>query len=118
MTPLEARNAKLDAAKALILRGWCQGAYARRADGTSVDIKYIREKSATCFCAKGAIHRVEDKTSDSAVLRNKTPAIMALEAAVEKITDGKSNAIRYNDAPGRTKYEVAALFDHAKETPL
>lgn len=110
MTPLEKRNAVLDAAKALVLKGWCQNTYAM-AEGFEVRVSSPR---ATCFCAAGAVMRTEG----FAVERG-TPALAALDAVARRFSPDCRNAIAaYNDAPGRTKYEVAALFDHAKEEPL
>jgi hypothetical protein len=107
MTPLEARNAKLDEAKALILKGWCQNVYARDSFGNEIDAK---SPDATCFCVIGAIIHICEKP----LYRIVSNALYAVKNDV-LLMDGLTP---YNDAPGRTKYEVAALFDHAKEMPL
>lgn len=104
---LEERNAALDRAKALVLAGWTQGTNARDQFGTST--APVR-KNAVAFCANGAI-LFSVPFGETRVL------VKAVRGALEDL--GFPPAIpRYNDVPGRTKYEVAALFDHAKEQPL
>lgn len=107
---LEERNEKLDAAKTLVLRGWTQGASARNAEGQAVT---ARDSTAVCWCINGAVVRVctAQSKEDLYALTN------ALSYAAGALKLDK-NYITYNDFPGRTKYEVAALFDHAKEQPL
>ena len=106
---LEERNAALDRAKALILQGWTQGALARNEAGESIyeDVSRRKEKGV-CFCASGAVFVAEGEAFG--------PAWRALRAVTIELCDAYPS--NYNDVPGRTKYEVAALFDHAKEQPL
>lgn len=112
MLTLEQRNAKLDAAKALVLKGWCQGTLARDAQDRRCS---PIDQQATNFCVVGALRKAANVTGTF------TPWEDALFIALRRATvvvTGSDNVGSYNDAPGRTKYEVAALFDHAKEQPL
>ena len=104
---LEERNAVLDQAKALILAGWCQGALARDAFGSVIQPE---RAEAVAFCAVGAVFRVAE-IGQARRAGNALKSALVLLGFEPKIG-------RYNDAPGRTKYEVAAIFDHAKEQPL
>ena len=85
---------------------WTHGYYAFPRSRPDLDRVHFTTNpwKAVAFCATGACLRVG---VDAAVLYD------ALEAAGL----GRS-LVSYNDFPGRTKYEVAALFDHAKEQPL
>lgn len=94
----------LDAAKALLIeKGWAQGFYARDAAGEVVSVE---DPTACSFCAMGALVYVTQEASRE----TSRSAFNAMERAV---SDG--NIARYNDAPERTKEEVLALFDKAKE---
>lgn len=96
---LERRNALLDEAKALVLKGWCQG----------------RARTDNEVCAYGAVTvDIHLPSADMAAIGG---AWRALKIALAKLGLGTS-VFEYNDAPGRTKYEVAAIFDHAKLEPL
>jgi len=109
MTTLEARNAALDRAKALVLAGWCQGVFARDASGMPTRVE---RKEAVSFCIVGATFR-----ATGVKVLTDAPCGDALKRALVGLGFGESLA-RYNDEEGRTKYEVAAIFDHAKEMPL
>jgi hypothetical protein len=114
MTPLEQRNANLDKAKDLILTlGWTQGEYAR--DNTGMPCSLL-SAYVSCLCARGAIMRVIRQEAD--MREYNSPEMLAWELAVSGLLAHGRSDIDYNDEPGRTKYEVAALFDHAKEIPL
>lgn len=108
MITLEARNARLDAAKALVLAGWCTRSNARDPFGNAT---LPEDRAAVAFCAVGAAIRVSVIPGDAAGMGR------ALKGALAKLGFEPSIS-KYNDAPGRTKYEVAALFDHAKAEPL
>lgn len=101
---LEERNAKLDEAKALILKGWCQNSLAQDENNSSVD---MRAPEAVKFCILGAIYRIGFANEIYSATKNATQALGFGDLMTT-----------YNNAPGRTKYEVAAIFDHAKEQPL
>jgi hypothetical protein len=91
----------LRAARALVEKGWTQGAYARTKTGKECPDRSLHAK---CWCASGAIWRVcaHDGIGFS-------EAHKQLSAAINK-------PIPYwNDAPGRTQAEVLAAFDRAIE---
>lgn len=115
MITRERRNALLDEAKALVLKGWCQYHQAEAVDGEPVD---VTSENAVKFCAAGACVRVtglhECLGGDA---KWDHPVFAAVLRATEHIT-GAKDVGGYNDHADRTKYEVAAIFDHAKEMPL
>lgn len=93
-------------ARELIEKGWCQGAYAKDADGESVG---ATAQGATAFCIRGAILAVGPL--DYAV---RAPAYNLLENIVDQITQSPCDSLAgYNDAPGRTHAEILAVFDAA-----
>lgn len=113
---IENRNALLDAAKALVIAGWCQDHFAKDASGDPVptcDFARFMAR-AKSFCARGAC---------LAAAAGDLPTFLALdeslEAAIRTRIDASldSTVAKYNNAPGRTKFEVAAIFDIAKEQP-
>ena len=115
MITLEERNARLNEAKALVLKGWCRVDYAKDAEGFTV---HYTDPNAACFCLFGAILRVSYPDRMKPV-EDRSYASMhdSIRDALGSLGyDGAGS--KYNDALGRTKYEVAALFDHAKEQPL
>lgn len=109
MIPIERRNANLDEAKALVLKGWCQQSYAKDASGR--DVQFDSER-AVCFCMAGAVYRAAGSWDQG----GRSPERLAIDAALSKLNCPPTTC--YNDAEGRTKSEVAAIFDHAKEMPL
>lgn len=110
MITIEQRNAKLDEAKALVLAGWTQRALARDAGGFSVEYE---RPIAVSFCAMGACFRVDDTiTSGLSFVMHRALQDALISLGFDRMVGP------YNDAPERTKYEVAALFDHAKGMPL
>jgi hypothetical protein len=92
---------KLREARALIERGWTQGAFARHANGRVIGCE---SESASCFCMAGAIMRV-------------TPSIYSFERFIEPlcVVIGDRRLDHWNDAPERTQAEVLAAFDKAIE---
>jgi hypothetical protein len=94
---------KLVEARKLIERGWTRKVYARTKSGKETT---LTRKSATCFCAMGAIGRVFDDDDPNFY----TPGMRFLAAAI-----GTDPIYEWNDAPGRTQAEVLAAFDKAIE---
>lgn len=91
---------KLREARALIERGWTQEYYARGKSGKGVD---ALGRHAVCFCATGALRRVNRIEWDNCEERG------LLRKAVGR------NIIDWNDHPKRTQAEVLAAFDKAIE---
>lgn len=105
---LKRRNALLYEAKALVLKGWCQG----RATVLIFEDGHVIGYNV---CAYGALtYGLDSANADFPAM---VSAWRALKVAVDKLYCGMS-VFAYNDTPGRTKYEVAAMFDHAKKMPL
>jgi len=92
----EAIAAKLDEARALVERGWTQDNFAQDASGQLV---VSNSPEAVCFCAAGAVGRVQAPWWES---------LAALEKAV-----GTNNIVVWNDAPERTQAEVVEAFKRA-----
>lgn len=92
----------LTKARALIKKGWAQGAFARDKDGK---IALIKGKQATCFCITGAVCRI----SSSYIMQG--DCFESLKRALRLPT--LADVARWNDAPGRTQAEVLAAFDKA-----
>lgn len=85
--------------RALIEKGWTQGAYARDKNGITV---LVFSAEARTFCLSGAARNVE----------NPLPTIAALRAAL--CLRGYYGRIdTWNDAMERTKYGVLELIDDA-----
>ena len=87
-------------ARELVERGWCQGWFARDADGVEVS---FASQSACRFCAIGAIRRVADipDGNNGIGLLFRAGGLTALDLAA------------WNDAPERTQADVLALYDAA-----
>lgn len=91
----------LKGAKALLeTKGWTQGGFGRDASGVVVGLYNLSD--ANCFCGVGA-----------AIVSAQTYSI-----PYAKAWEALSRAVGYNfpvfnDAPGRTKEEVLAVFDKA-----
>lgn len=83
-------------ARALIKKGWCQGAYARAINGASVDPAH---PGAVRFCAMAAISKIAQ--------RHEHRAGMVLVSVINAGICG------WNDRHGRTKTQVLAAFDKA-----
>lgn len=98
--------ALIERAADLLESGWCQRAYALTADGREV---HSSKPSAVAWCASGALMRARDE-----VLGTMAPHLYG--AAVNDLTnflierEGPMTISAYNDAPGRKKEEVVALF--------
>lgn len=89
---------KLREARALIERGWTQGAFARNGSGHAVTYE---SGDASCFCVAGALLRATNGFSEF------ERAVAALHAVTRKAIH------KWNDAPRRTKAEVVAALDKA-----
>ncbi len=103
-TPVEAPNKTkeiLQEALALIEKGWCQGAFAKDKYGYSCpeDSCY-----AVSYCIIGAISKVS--LLKRFINNDGTPIIAYII---------KEDILVWNDAPGRTKGEVIAVFKRAIE---
>jgi hypothetical protein len=92
---------KLDEARKLIERGWCQGEYAFYAGEAIADDADITV-DCDCYCAIGALRAV---CGD-----NFTAAHHYLARAV-----GDSQTLDWNDAPERTQAEVIEAFRKASQ---
>ena len=92
----------LTEARARIARGWTQGANARNAAG-GVTLAWAEE--AVCWDTMGAVACRDDDWTTA------EPAWAALRAAV----GGETWVAEWNDAPGRTREDVLALYDRAIE---
>lgn len=86
-------------ARALVAKGWCQGATARGRSGKPVDDE---SRSAVEFCVVGALWRVAGGDF--------VPRIRARGALKQVVGD---SLISFNDAPGRKKATVLRAFDRA-----
>jgi len=86
--------------KTLIERGWHQGYFA--IDKRRKHVSFMNE-SACAFCVLGAVFRAAG-----------TKPVAGPLNALSAVAPGGS-AAAYNDAPGRTKEDMLALIDKAKE---
>jgi hypothetical protein len=89
--------AYLREARQRIERGWCQGTWARTGDGAPT---HSQDERANQWCALGALSCV------GALLNGDNFLHMALPAGWKLVGD-------FNDAPGRTKEDILALYDRA-----
>lgn len=95
----------LTQARAVIERGWCQGCFARDAEGQPVA---ATDPLAETFCIRGAT-RVVSPNDDA-----RERAHWHLENAIIDVTQRSYTSLAsYNDDPGRTQAEVLAVFDAA-----
>jgi hypothetical protein len=91
---------KLREARALIERGWTQGANARDEMG---DRLFVDTDEAVCFCMMGAI-----------IAAVPPDQLLAAEHLLKRAVNDEG--VEYwNDAPERTQSEVLAAFDKAIE---
>lgn len=92
----------LDDAKALIEKGWHQGYYVRDVHGKR---QLPTDANAVAFCAIGALERAG---SDQPVVA------LAIAKKALRLAVPEQDVVGFNDAPGRTKEEVVAVFEAAK----
>lgn len=90
-------------ARELVAQGWCQGAFARDADGESVgDLSSL----ACSWCATGAIRRAALELCSPCYGR------LVFWKAISRFGRRRMRDIPgWNDHPGRTKAEVLRRFD-------
>ena len=96
MTTLEAM---VGARQVLAEMGWCRGVPAMDEEG---EWRRATSPKAVVFCALGAVDRVTDHNP---FLQNDVNRLLSDLSGHPILT--------WNDAPGRTKEEVIALFDQA-----
>jgi len=87
----------LTALRDLILKGWCQGDYARNADGVPVD---SRSDEAVYFCPIGACNHLE--------VPDERP-LWGLFKKVNNIPQEMPLSV-WNDVPERTQARVVKAF--------
>lgn len=93
----------LQEARALIAAGWCQGPFHTVTD------------TGDCYCACGAIERSFGVALDHLGGHPKPEGYWLLRDLLETLAEerGFSGIIWFNEAEGRTKEEVLALYDEA-----
>lgn len=84
--------------------GWCQGFYAKDAEGQRVYGYHI--EGAACYCTLGALNMVE--TAADGLRAGATDLVIEVIGNDWIVSD-------WNDTPGRTKDEVLETFDRAIE---
>jgi len=104
---------KLREARGLIERGWCQGAFARRADGSAVrPIAWdTLEPTYSAYCPRGAILAQLPWSLDPQF--GELVELFERANRLEASTPDKSAVVAWNDAPGRTQADALAAFDRA-----
>ena len=94
MQPITVKQVLQDAL-ALVRQGWVRGRMEKR------------RGDRVCYCAGGAI----DAATPNIGLRFE--ARLTLAEAIPRERRGRPSVVGYNDAPGRTKSDVIALFERA-----
>lgn len=92
----------LVAARALIARGWCQGADAKDAKGRAVDATSTRARS---WCVLGAVVGADPKGFNSKTF---AASCDLLQSVVHQVS-----LSAWNDYGRRTQADVLAVFDGA-----
>ncbi len=96
----------LTQARAVIERGWCQGCFARDAQGQPIE---STDPLAETFCIRGATRVIAPNDDDV-----RARAHRHLEDVIIALTDGDCDSIAsYNDDTSRTQAEILAVFDAA-----
>jgi hypothetical protein len=98
---------KLDEARALIEKGWCQGEYARGKSGRKAD---PTGRYAACFCAVGALGAANRQWPWGGML-----GLSELNAAIGSFRQGEVPILDWNDIEWRTQAEVIEAFRKAAE---
>lgn len=101
MTPKEAL---IEARRLLAEKGWCQKEYAKEG-GTGVG---VHNPAADSYCSLGALSKVCFGTGMYSTVRT----VLSVESYDFTSKAGAPSIVEYNDAKGRTKEEVLAMFDH------
>lgn len=97
-------------AAALIRKGWCQGYLSTDTEG---NVAYPEEGNVANYCAIGAMSEVAPKDDDGIDLYIKL--LDEFQAHLGPKEGGMYTIASFNDAPGRTAEEVAAVFDKIAE---
>lgn len=112
----------LTQARAVIERGWCQGSFARDAQGQPIE---ATDPLAETFCIRGATRVIAPNDDDV-----RARAHRHLEDVIIALTDGDcrynprgsgaylymvlyDSIASYNDDTSRTQAEILAVFDAA-----
>lgn len=93
---------QLKAARALIARGWCQGAAAKDRKGVNVACD---DPTAVCHCVIGAINAAAPQIDDAIVCTS----LLLIAVGVKSETE----LIEWHDAYERTQADVLKAFDKA-----
>lgn len=86
----------------LVKKGWCQGEYAQNRHGDSRD---VTDRSAAKFCMVGALKRCDGD--------GLSPMYFAARKVLTAQVPSGGSITGFNDAHGRKKAEVLAIFDDA-----
>ncbi len=105
MKPTTVRET-LVAARALIEKGWCQGVYARDSSGLTTK---VWGDQAVSFCAIGALFCVMDFMRGP----DKDRVLIVCQRLLDSVCPALSNIVEFNDAAGRSKEDVLAVYDNA-----
>lgn len=97
----------LKEARALIAKGWTQGAFAR--DGNYQPVQ-VGDDAAECYCISGALHLAADTRI---TWKQQPETFNQAWRALEHVTDTRISLVQWNDAPERELDEVLAAFDRA-----
>lgn len=87
-----------------IKRGWCQGEYARDANGRAVP---AQDSRACQWCIDGAIYAADLHVSVAESLRAAFCAALGLSYSIRQ-------PILWNDMPERTQEEAIAVLEAAE----
>jgi hypothetical protein len=98
----------LTAARALVLKGWTQGFYARTPAGECVSPE---SETAAAWCLSGALMAANDGTYDDGMEAEYRAFTLLQEAVAAPIPD-------WNDEPGRTQAEVVEALEKAIEKAM
>lgn len=95
--------------KILCETGWCQGNFAKDRRGRSVP---TMSKSATCFCAMGAVNRAAFAAQPDREFSLRWKAEQYLDSIAQR-DPAYMGIVSFNDSPDTTRDEVVHLFDLA-----
>lgn len=96
---------RLQAARALVEKGWCQYSYAKNAENVQVKIE---SPEACQFCMRGALLKaVIGESGIIAELDNFQTVVSKVCAVLN------TDVVSFNDTEGRIQEEVLEAFDEA-----
>ena len=95
---------ELGTAGKLIEKGWCQGTFAKSAEGVHVQ---LHSADAACWCSAGALLKSYPDKRQAEVAFNK------LICEVASYDEDPFGITDWNDDPARTKEEVLEVFRKA-----